>query len=295
MNCCLKSNNTSKLWAGLLFIPAMIALLAGCDMIPWSKTDDDVLARVHNRYLFSSEIKPLISPYTQPQDSVTIVSNYINNWVRQQLLLQAAEKALSDNDKDFSKQLEDYRNSLVIYEYEAQVIRQKLDTVVSMVEIQDYYDKNRANFELKENIVKVNYVQVENDPKELVRLRRLWRNEDLSSRTALENYCIQNGLNFSLFDDSWVYFNDLLKEIPIKTYNQENFLKFNRSIEVSDSLYVYFVEFKDFKIKESVAPLSMTENSIRKIIVNRRKLELLQKLRNDIFETALKNNHFEIY
>jgi hypothetical protein len=112
---------------------------------------------------------------------------------------------------------------------------------------------------------------------------------------VLERYCIQNGLNYSLFNDSWVYFNNLLKEVPIVTYNQENFLQYNRNIEARDSLYLYLVEFRDFKIKESVTPLSMLEDNIRKIIVNRRKLELLQNLQHEIFENALMNNYFEIY
>jgi len=272
-----------------------VLLLSGCDLLPWAKSNEDVLAKVHGKYLYASEIQGLIKPGTPPQDSITIVSNYINSWVRQQLLLYQAGKNLTQSQKKFDKQLEDYRSSLIIYEYESNIIRQKLDTVVSMVEVQQYYDKNRANFELKENIVKVNYVQIENDSKELTRLKKLWQAGDELSWSELERYCIQNGLNYSLFNDSWVYFNNLLQEVPIVTYNQENFLQYNRNIEVSDSLYLYLVEFSDFKIKESVTPLSMLEDNIRKIIINRRKLELLQNLQNEIFENALMNNYFEIY
>jgi hypothetical protein len=272
-----------------------VLLLSGCDLLPWAKSNEDVLAKAHGKYLYASEIQGLIKPGTPPQDSITIVSNYINSWVRQQLLLYQAGKNLTQSQKKFDKQLEDYRNSLIIYEYESNIIRQKLDTVVSMVEVQQYYDMNRANFELKENIVKVNYVQIENDSKELTRLKKLWQDGDESSMAVLERYCIQNGLNYSLFNDSWVYFNNLLKEVPIVTYNQENFLQYNRNIEARDSLYLYLVEFRDFKIKESVTPLSMLEDNIKKIIVNRRKLELLQNLQHEIFENALMNNYFEIY
>lgn len=272
-----------------------VLLLSGCDVLPWAKSNEDVLAKAHSKYLYASEIQGLIKPGTPPQDSITIVSNYINSWVRQQLLLYQAEKNLTQGQKNFEKQLEDYRNSLIIYEYESNLVRQKLDTVVSMVEIQKYYDKNRANFELKENIVKASYVQIENESEELAKLKKLWQTGDELSKAELERYCIQNGLNYSLFDDSWIYFNNLLKDVPIVTYNQENFLHYNRNIEARDSLYLYLVEFRDFKIKESITPLSMLEDDIRKIIVNRRKLELLQSLQNEIFETAMMNNYFEIY
>lgn len=280
----------------LLLLIVAALLLSGCEYLPSLKSKKkDALARVHNKYLPVSEIEGLLSPVMSPQDSAVLVSNYINNWIRKELLLNQAEKSLSQREKDFSKQLEDYRNSLIIYEYESSIVRQQLDTVVSMFDIQAYYNQHKENFELKENIVKVDFVQIPADAKEQPRLRRLWQNSDLRSRTELEKYCIQNGLNYSLFDDSWVFFSDLMKQVPITAYNQENFLRFNRNVEARDSLYIYLVEFKDFKIKESVAPLSMHQDNIRKIIVNRRKLELIQKLQNDIFENGLINNYFEIF
>lgn len=282
---------TLRLW--LLILAAL--MLSACHLMPWNKKDDNVLARVHNKYLYASDVQRIINPGTAPLDSINIVNNYINSWIRQQLLLYQAERSLTQSQKDFTKQLEDYRNSLIIYEYESDIIRKKLDTVVNKAEIRDYYEKNQTNFELKENIVKVSYVQLDSDSKELTKLRKLWQTNDSKSKRELEKYCIQNGLNYSLWDDNWVFFNDLLKDIPIKTYNQESFLQYNRSIEVRDSAYIYLVEFREFQIKESVAPLSMHEENIRKIIMNRRKIELLQNLQNEIFENALNNNQFEIY
>lgn len=278
----------------LLFLPVII-LLGGCEYLPSARSKENVLARVHDQYLYFSDIKDLLGKDLSAQDSITMVSNLVNNWVRKQLLINQAEKSLSQSQKDFSKQLEDYRNSLIIYEYESDIIGQKIDTVVSVREIQEYYNQNMSNFELKENIVKVDYVQILDNKKQMPRLKRLWQTGDLRSKTELERYCIQNGLNYSLFDDSWVYFSDLLKNIPIGTYNQENFLRYNRSVEAKDSLYVYLVEIKDFKIKESIAPLTMNENNIRQIIINRRKLELIQNLQNEIYENALTKNYFEIY
>ncbi|NLN94808.1 MAG: hypothetical protein GX128_01365 [Bacteroidales bacterium] len=280
----------------ILFFLTVVVLLGGCQYLSTATSNEIVLARVHNKYLCYSDIQDMIvGKGLSSQDSLTIVQNVVNSWVRKQLLLDQAEKTLTPDEKDFSKQLEEYRNSLVIYEFESSIISQKLDTVVSLKEIQTYYDQNMQNFELKENIIKADYVQILDDQKQLPRLKKLWQNHDIRSKTELEKYCIQNGLNYSLFDDSWIYFSDLLNIIPINTYNQENFIRYNRNIEVMDSLYVYLVEIKDFKIKESIAPLSMHENNIRQIIVNRRKLELLQNLQNEIYENALTNNYFEIY
>ncbi|MFH0864606.1 MAG: peptidyl-prolyl cis-trans isomerase, partial [Bacteroidota bacterium] len=112
---------------------------------------------------------------------------------------------------------------------------------------------------------------------------------------SLEDYCKKYAVNYFLDDSTWLYFSDLLKEIPVKTYNQEDYLKYNRFIEMEDSTYTYFLNIKDFEIKESVSPLSFEKNNVRKIILNKRKLELVEEIEESIFNDALKNEDFEIY
>ncbi len=279
-------------------VPLIIAgslFFSGCNRLLEAKSEDRILARVHKKTLYESNIATAIPRGLTPQDSVNAVQNVINNWVRQQLLLHEAEANLTESQKDFSKLLENYRNSLVIYEFEGKIVRDQLDTIVSKQEIQDYYTANMADFELKENILKANYVQVDAESKEIRKLRNHWKLGTPADKTALRQYCRKNGLNYSFDNNEWVYFNDFMAEVPIRTYNQEEFLKYNRNFEVRDSLYIYFVQIKDFKIKESTAPLSLNESIVRNILLNRRKLELIQKTQDEIYELGVKNNYFEIY
>ncbi len=279
----------------VLVIITGTSLITGCGWWSANQENDRALAKVHDKYLYERDILPFIQSGLSSEDSLKTATTYINSWIRQQLLLHEAESALPANQKDFSKQLENYRNSLVIYEYESRLLSEKLDTLVTRQEIETYYQANSSDFELRENILKADYMQVEYDSPELRKLRSQWRSGDPTSRAALRQYCIRNGLNYSFGKDEWRYFNDFINEVPVRTYNQEEFLKYNRNFEIRDSLYVYFVEIKDFRIRESSSPMSMQENNIRNIILNRRKLELLQKVQEDIYETAIKNNSFEIY
>jgi hypothetical protein len=77
-----------------------------------------------------------------------------------------------------------------------------------------------------------------------------------------------------------------LKEIPIETYNKELFLKNNRFVEVTDSLHYYFVNIKGFKIKNSISPLAFEKDNIRTIIINKRKLQLINSMKEDVYKTA---------
>ena len=116
-----------------------------------------------------------------------------------------------------------------------------------------------------------------------------------ADKTRLSQQCEKYASDYFLDDQNWLSFNDLLKQIPIKTYNQEEFLKNHRDLEYQDSAFIYLVRFKDFKIKESISPLSFEKERIWNIILNKRKIDLIKKMREDIFEQAQKKNDFEIY
>lgn len=195
----------------------------------------------------------------------------------------------------FEKQLEDYRNSLIIYTYESKLIGQKLDTVVSDTDIEKYYNDNVGNFQLKDNIVKVYYARFNNDISELRKIRRFFNSSIPEYRDSVEVYIESLADLFYLDDETWILFDDVLKYVPINTYNQEAYLQNHRNIEITEDDQIYFVNFSDFKIKDGVSPLSFEKENIRQIIINKRKLNIIEKMRKEVFQSALENNEFEIY
>ncbi|MFZ4412817.1 MAG: hypothetical protein ACOYOV_07015 [Bacteroidales bacterium] len=259
-----------------------------------TKDKEDVVATAFDYQLFKSDLKGIIPIGTTKSDSVAIIKNFINNWIRQKIVLNRAEKNLTSDQKDFTIQLENYRNSLLVYSYESKLINQLLDTVVSNEQIQAYYDKNADNFLLKDNIIKVNYVKLDVNSPNKTKIKSLLFSKN-ENKNQLIDLCSKQAVNFYLEDDEWLLFNDLLKEIPIETYNQEAFLKNNRTIETVDENYYYLINVKDFKIKESISPLSFEKDNIRNIIINKRKLELINKMHNELFDEAVKKNDFKIY
>lgn len=253
------------------------------------------VARVYDKYLYRDELNDVIPSDLSSNDSAQIAENYIKNWIEQTLLLKKAEENLTDEQKDFNKQLEDYKRSLIIYAYQRELINQLLDTIVTDEEIEEYYENNKQNFELKDNIVKVRYVKVTKNAPDIKKLKKWYASDNPEDIKALESYCFQFAQNFYLDDKTWLLFDDLLKEIPIKTYNKEDFLKQNKLIEIEDSLSYYFLNIKGYKIKNSISPLSFEKENIRNIIVNKRKLEIINKMKQDIYNDAANKSEFEIY
>lgn len=272
----------------------VLLILTSC-FTEGDKGSDNVLARVQNEYLYESEIRDMVPKGTSSKDSLNLVQNFIQNWVNEQLILHKAENNLRAEDMQFEKQLQDYRNSLIIYKYESQLISQKLDTLVEEYEIEEYYNENAENFQLKDNIVKVIYARFYKDEPDIKKIRNFFNSNTPEHRDSLEVYVENYSDLYYLDDETWILFDDLLNFVPIETYNKELYLQNHRKIEINEEEYTYFVQFTDFKIKEGESPLSFEKENIRAIILNRRKLNIINNMREEIFNNALENNDFEIY
>ncbi|HMT28571.1 MAG TPA: peptidyl-prolyl cis-trans isomerase [Bacteroidia bacterium] len=255
----------------------------------------EAIARVHDKYLYKEDIRKMLSPGTTKEDSALLANNFIQNWIKQQVILQKAETNLDEEKKDVEKKLEEYRNSLITYIYETELIRQRLDTFVTDQEIEKYYQENQRNFELKDNIIKVLYLKVKKDAPKIKKVKEWYKSSNSKDRLLLDEYCYQFASDFHLDDETWLLFDELLKKVPVKTYDKESFLRNNRFIEIEDSTDLYLVNIKDMKIRESLSPLSFVSDDIRVLIINKRKLSLIQEMEKATYDEAQKKNEFEIY
>jgi hypothetical protein len=282
----------------VFLVGTLAFFFAGSCSNPATQTQNNkgkVVARVFDYRLYSSDLQDVIPKGIAPDDSARRAENFINAWVKEKLLVHKAETNLGPDQKNVQKQLDDYRNSLIIYAYEKELVRQKLDTVISDAEIQKYYDEHPADFELKDNILKVVYVKVDKKAPNIAKLRTLIQSTKPQDRTDLESYCKQFGQNYFLDDNVWLLFDDLLKEVPIETYNKELFLQNNRFVELADTASLYFVNIKGFMTRNGHSPLAFEHENIRNIIINQRKREMIDRMHTDLYKEAMENKDIEIY
>lgn len=278
----------------MAFVGSLLLLPISCSQSD-SKANDVRIAKANSKYLYLSDISGLVPAGTSSADSITIVKRFIDNWVRQQVFLAHAEKNLTVDAKSFEKKIEDYRNSLIVFAYESQLVRQKLDTNVTEKQIKDYYEKNQSDFRLKDNIVKVSYFKLTHDAPQQDVVRRLIRSTDEKDLATLEEYGSQNAVNYFIGGDYWILFNDLLREIPVQTNNHEQFLRSNKYFETRDENYRYYLAIHDFRTKENISPVAFEMDNIKSIILNQRRHELITKTRNDLYKEAAANGSFEIF
>ena len=270
-----------------------ILLFTSCNLLN-KDNSEDALARVYDKYLYKQDLEDLLIKLEGEKDSSTIIANYIENWVQQELLLEKAELNLKEDEKDFTKLLEDYRRSLIIFAFQKEWVRQNLDTNVSNAEIVEYYNKNQANFELKENILKMRFAKVARNAPKLKELEQSIQGEDEESKSEFKDYCIQYALDYNENDTMWVSLDDLKMMVPINIEDEESFLKNNKFVVSADTVNYYLLYINDYKIKSAISPLSFEKERIRNIIINQRKLALISKMKSDLYKTALAKGNAEI-
>jgi hypothetical protein len=271
-----------------------IVSLTSCQFFD-QKRDDEPVARVHKKVLYKSDLQGLVAPGISATDSITIVKRYIENWVRQQIFLNDAEVNIGDEAKSIQRKVDDYRNSLIIYTYENQILNEKLDTLISDEVLQEYYERHINEFKLRDNIVQLNFVKLPVDAPDINLVRRLIRSEDADDLTRLEEYCINHAAGYFLDQESWFIFSDILREVPLNPSNHENFLRFNKNVELNDSFYRYFLYIREYRLEGSAAPLTFQIDNIKAIILNHRKQSLVNEFRQELYLNALKDGAFEIF
>ena len=272
----------------------LIAVCTSCQYVVQSGNGEAV-ARVHDRYLYQSDLDDAVPEGTAADDSAVIARRYIDTWVKEQLLLYRAEQALSEEQKDFDKQIDEYRTSLLIYSYRQKLLAQKLDTVIGTEEITEYYENNLNNFILSEDIVKASFVKVPRTSPDIADVRRWSRSAQPEDLDNLEKYSLNYAEKFDTFDNTWVYFSRIREQIPLAVTNPSRYLRYNRNIETSDSLFHYFLHIEDHKPEGEVAPLELVQKDIRNILLNKRKIRFFQELESRVYTEGMNRNQFEIY
>lgn len=272
-----------------------IFLIAGCKSNHVT-TKRIAVAEVGKNILYYDEMPKLIQHGVNDADSAALFQNYINKWAKRQLLLQKAEDNLTPSQKaEIDKQLEETRSNLVIYQYQQQMIQEKLDTVLTEDELQNYYSGNQSSFALNSNIVKALFVKVPLETPDLNKIKNLIRSNDQKDLQQLESYCYQFAEKFDDFNENWVPMDRISVELHQNIENEDNFLKRNTYLETSDSTSIYLVSIRDYRLRPTPAPFEYVKEDIKRIILNTRRFEYIQSLENGIYNDALKANNFKIF
>ena len=275
-----------------LFFLLIILFVSACKFLDRNTIDAKIaLARVDNNYLY---IEDIIFPSLQ-NDSSLIIETQTNQWIRNQLLLKLAyENVINVNNVE--NQVLQYKNNLILFEYEKITYQNNIDFLVSDEELNTYYENNIKDFVLPFDLVKALYAKIPIDAPDIGGFRKIIKEHPDSDINAIRSYCFQFAEKSFLEDTIWVKLDDIILNNPLLLINDKSqFLKRNMYVENVDENHYFFLKIVDKRLIGETSPLSFESNVINAIILNKRKQELFDKLRDSIFVNSKKGIDYEIF
>lgn len=269
-------------------------LFIGCDFI--EKKPDQVLARLGDDFFYKSDLKIVLPTGLSKEDSVIFVKNHINNWAKRKILFNKALVNLGDKKQESLKQLiESYKNELFSYAYQEKIVKSSIDTFISENSIKDYYNKNKLNFKLNQEIVNARYLKINSENYNLKDVINRFRRFKKSDKIFLDSISLQFSsyyFNDSLWINKEVFFNKLPE---INDRLKQNIVKNKLFYRIQDSLELYLINIKDYKLKNDIAPFDFIKSTLKQVLLNKKKLEFISKFEKELIEDALQQNEFEFY
>ncbi len=256
--------------------------------------DQVQVARVGSYVLYQEDLSAVIRDNMSPEDSLEASTFFINDWVKNKLLLTKSQEYLPEDLDKINRQAQEYKESLMIYLYETKLIKQNLDTLVTDDEVASYYAENKNKLILRDPIAFVKYFVLKPESPQVDSLVHWMKNMDDMNFEKLNDYGFQYATKFNV-DGEWLFLDEIARQFPIKSGNPRQYVQNTELVQLNDEKSLYVVQFDGFISENEVAPLAFKRKEIEKVIIKLRKLRYTKEARNKIYEDALKREEFEIY
>jgi len=269
-----------------------IWFFAACNLFINQDSDQKgIIAKVGDAYLYDDDI----IYNSSLGDSAVLYNRQVNSWIKKQLLLNSAFQNESVMNQ-IERKVEDYKESLILFEFEKYLYANSIDFKISEDEISKYYNENKDDFILPFNLIKAIYAKVPIDAPSLSVFRNNLKKYPESDTAEVISYCFQFAEKSFLEDTTWIKFDDIILNLPFpKNLDKSVFLKTRKFYEIREGDFIHFIRILDKKLIGDYSPLSFEEDIVNTILLNNRKQELFDNLRDSIFNNSVRGVDYEIY
>jgi hypothetical protein len=229
------------------------------------------------------------------EDSVIRANSVINNWAIEKILTERAELNLNETKlQKISSLVKEYKSSLLSEAYLEALINSTINLEIDSVEIQSFYEKNKALFKLNEDIFKLAFIELPLDFSDTYQIRskiRRFKSEDKFYLDSI-SYRFKNS---SLNNGKWITEKEFRKEFPfINDYSYKSLKNYN-FFQFKDSLSLYLIKIIELVENGDISPIDHVLPTLEYMSLNKRKKELMLSIKSEILRDALQNKKLEIF
>ena len=278
----------------LTLIILYIYFLSGCEI--FYKKPKHAIAKYKSNYLFYEDIENNVPKNLTQNESLLFVKNEIAKWAKNHILVENAKINIEkDQQNQLLGQVEAYNDQLFSHHYKEKIVKALMDTLVDKKSIFNYYEKNKSNFKLNEDIIQGRYIKLPKENFEISLIRNKFRRFNKNDISFLDSISLQF-TSFSFNDSSWINKDVFFSKFPlVKDYIKNNIVKKYLFYQLEDSLELYLIKVNQSVLKNENAPLKYMEPTLRQILVNKRKLEFIANFENELYNNAIQTRELELY
>ena len=259
-----------------------------CEKSGKDQSQGYVLVKIKDKVLTREEIERQIPKGVSSEDSLIRAESLVKKWIVDILMDDVAYQNVGDAKAEIDNLVNEYRRSLIRHRYQERIVKDKISADISEYEQMAYYEENKEQFVLGENLIKGLFVKVSASAPGLDNVRKWYVSGTEESLEKIEKYSIQNAIIYDYFYDNWETFDEVMEKIPYKISNPLQFLKVNDHLEVSDSTHVYFLKISDKLLVGNVAPFDYARTNIQAMMANKRKIDYLREFGENLYVDAVK-------
>lgn len=270
----------------IFYILLIVLVSNSCN--PDELADAEVVARVYGKALTRTELTINFPENLSGEDSVRLVKEQAELWVKRQLLLKKAELNVGEN-QEINELVNKYKEQLLIENYLRLLVERKAEIKPSEEQVRAFYEENKKHYKLPENLLKGVLVVLPSNAPNKQHLHQLLRSAELD-QSEIETYCLQNAAKVDFFTDEWVAFRLIKKHLPSLDQSEKFILQNRPYYEVEDSLFHYILKVEDYQLVGSTSPLSYVYKELEEYLLNINKVTYLQKMEENLYRDAERKN-----
>ncbi len=276
----------------------VLGVFAGCkgkfDFSKKKADDEKIVVQFGEHFLTDRDIRLILPQDISKEDSAILVNTYIEEWVKKKAIVDKAEANIDELTlKEIDNKMVEYRQDLLVNAYNNYLIEKNINDSVSDAEVQAYFNEHKESFPLTKDVVRYRSVTVKSsDEARVDRLFNSGRDEDFDE---VMKVVLTSGTPYHDKDSVW-YSTDVLQGhfpqlIEGDNYNQ---LMNRRRLKIAHDSLVTFIRILNIKPKGGEAPYEFVKPTIKNLILNKRKLNLLGDLQNQLYKEAINKNQIKI-
>lgn len=269
-------------------------LLSACGSKQGNTKVGEVLARYGDAELSAFELAQIIPSNLSKNDSSALAQKLIDEWLKKQILLEAAQQSEGVNREEIARKVADYEATLYVEALRQKEWQNYNEQKPSAAEVKRFYKAHPERFRLSEPLAKALFVKIAKKQEKSQDIRRMMQAAK-PDRQALRELCIKFAEVYHLADSSWLSLAEIWRSQAPPQLKVETLPRQNAFWEQSDANFFYFLKIEELKITAELAPLEFVEPQVTEWLLRQKRQEALEQWESKLYQKAQKEENVKFY